>query len=134
MYGNTDRFLIGFPKSANGMRTQSVCFHPCALEKANNEAGPMRALVPEAGELGGTVKEITAIYAASGHKAVATAIPLPKTYYDSPFLELKVEPKGFRDADGRRITGKELCIRSVLMLPLRQLLLLGCNDAIHACV
>ena len=69
------------------------------------------------------------LYSVSGHKAAAAAIQPP----GSP--EFKVKPRNFCDPGGQKVQKKKLCARSIILLPMRNLMILGCEDGeLKACV
>lgn len=67
-------------------------------------------------------KSSNVLYAVSGHKAAAAAVPAPGS------AEFKVKPRNFCDPSGQKVQKKKLCARSMLLLPLRNLMVLGCED------
>ncbi|GMH94181.1 hypothetical protein TL16_g12831 [Triparma laevis f. inornata] len=74
-------------------------------------------------------KSSNVLYAVSGHKAAAAAVPAPGS------AEFKVKPRNFCDPSGQKVQKKKLCARSMLLLPLRNLMVLGCEDgALKLCV
>jgi hypothetical protein len=79
------------------------------------------------GEGGKRGKDV--LYAVSGHKAAAAAIPAPGS------KEVKVKARHFVDGEGNKVQKKKLCCRSMLLLGLRNLMVVGCEDGtVKICV
>eukprot|EP00978_Attheya_sp_CCMP212_P037025 scaffold171893_cov28-Attheya_sp.AAC.1 len=72
------------------------------------------------------------LYTVSGNKAVSVPIPDIATTQKS----VRLKPKSLRHASGaKKKSLRKLDIRSIVLLPLRQLVLLGDDDGtIHVCV
>ena len=69
------------------------------------------------------------LYCVSGHKCAAAAIP------GAGEGDIKVKHRNFCDPAGQKVQKKKLCSRSMLLLPLRSLMILGCEDGeLRACV
>jgi hypothetical protein len=62
------------------------------------------------------------LYCVSGHKCAAAAIPPPGEG------DFKVKHRNFCDPAGQKVQKKKLCSRAMLLLPLRSLMVLGCED------
>ena len=83
----------------------------------------------EAGNSGNNNNFSDVLYAVSGHKCAAAAIPSPG------HSDFAVKHRNFRDPTGQTVQKKKLCSRALLLLPLRSLMLLGCEDGfLRACV
>jgi hypothetical protein len=70
------------------------------------------------------------LYTISGHKAAVAAVPRAVS------LDFQDKPRNFCDPQGQNVEKKKkLCSRAMLLLPLRQLMLLGYEDGhIKECV
>ena len=74
-------------------------------------------------------KSSLVLYAVSGHKAAAAALPAANT------PDYNVKARNFVDHKGEKASKRKLCIQSLQLLPMRQMLLMGCDDGvIRACV
>ena len=69
------------------------------------------------------------LYAMSGHKAAAAAVP------GANQPDYCVKARNFVDPKGEKVGKRKLCIQSLQLLPMRQILLMGCDDGVlRACV
>jgi hypothetical protein len=90
--------------------------------------GALRGFSRRGGGGGGGGKS-QVLYTISGHKAAVAAVPRAGS------LDFQVKPRNFCDPQGQKVQKKKLCSRAMLLLPLRQLMLLGCGDGqIKECV
>jgi len=68
----------------------------------------------------------------SGHKAAAAAVP---NIHTTTVTNHDVKARNFVDVNGNKVTKRKLNVLSLQLLPMRQILLLGCEDGmLRACV
>lgn len=116
--------ISGLPKSGSGMNSQTVILQQFDLTNDDSNAFNINSSDDNSNDLSyrQPKNERSVLYAASGHKAASASIP------DSGSDEISVEPRKFRDINGNKISKKSMCIQSMLLLPLRQLVLLGSDN------
>ena len=107
--------ITDLPMRGPGMCMNSVCL-------ANFEARKEESAAWQ--------ENMNVLYMASGHKAAAAVVP------PSPgSKETKVKARNFVDPLGNKVQKRKLCVRSLMLLGLRNLLLLGCEDGtVKMCV
>ena len=66
-------------------------------------------------------------FAANGHKACATRLPLGRSA-SQPVAHVDAARRHFGDDRGRRIHRHQLAVESLAALPIRRMFLLGCED------
>lgn len=94
----------GLPDAQGGMLPSTVLVDPHRLRGS------------------GSATQDNVLFAFSGHKAAAGLLPRPGA---QPAV---LQQSHFRDAEGQKVRKQALAISAAAMLPLRRLLVLGCED------
>jgi hypothetical protein len=123
---HTVRYLIvslDLPGGGSGLSTQNVAVQNFVHRGIKTQGSPIG---------NSSDNPLSMLYTVSGNKSVSVPIPDITTTQKS----VKLKPKSLRHASGaKKKSLRKIDIRSIALLPLRQLVLLGDDDGtIHVCV